>query len=95
MISEIRIILQKIRHAPYFQKLNILWNLVRPLYLYFLILFTAEKGLLVTVGGHSIRIEPKLALHSWETHEFESYKVFSNEIKPGDIFYDIGGSKPT
>jgi len=81
---------QSIRHAPGLQALTPLWNRLRAPYGRLLTRLTGSDGVPVRVGGQVMRLAPDTVNLNWETVEVESYRVFADHIRPGDVVYDIG-----
>lgn len=81
---------QSIRHAPGLQGLTPLWNRLRAPYGRLLTRLAGSEGVPVRVGGQVMRLAPDTVNLNWETVEVESYRAFADEIRPGDVVYDIG-----
>lgn len=90
MLATIRRLAQTIRHAPGMRALNPLWNLLRSPYLKVLSTFAKKHGLLVSVGGHKMRLHPDFATQNWETVEYDSYQSFAALLRPGNVVFDVG-----
>jgi FkbM family methyltransferase len=90
MLAIIRRLAQTIRHAPGMRSFTPLWNLLRAPYLKVLRTFAKKHGLLVSVGGHKMRLHPDFATQNWETVEYDSYQSFAALLRPGNVVFDVG-----
>jgi FkbM family methyltransferase len=88
--STIRVVAQKIRHAPGLRSCTSLWNVVRTPYTRALRILARDQGISVRLAGSSIKIDPSFAAQNWESIETECYRTFAAELRRGDIVYDVG-----
>lgn len=89
LASHLRSIAQRVRHAPGLRSLDGLWDSVRPLYGRTLDKL-GEHGVEIQIAGCKVTISPKFAGTAWESIECDSYALFAETIRPGDVVYDIG-----
>ena len=88
--STIRVVAQKIRHAPGLRGCTSVWNLIRHPYFRLLKLLAGSEGISIRLAGHHLKLDPCFATQSWEATETESYRAFVSEIHSGDVVYDVG-----
>jgi len=95
IVATIRVVAQKIRHAPGLRRCASVWDLIRPSYLRLLKSLGRGQGVSVRLAGHPVKLDPRFATQSWEATETESYRAFVSEIHSGDVVYDVGAQLGT
>lgn len=78
-----------VRHHPLLQNADRLWNAIRPAYNAAFSIFAA-KGISKCINGtDSFRVSPKLRGFS-EVYEPAVWRQVMTEVRPGDVFVDVG-----
>jgi len=78
-----------IRHRTPLRKSDGLWNVVRPVHDWYWRTFARQGIPRIFNGSDSMRISPRLRRMS-DRYEPEVWKCLMREVKPGDVFVDVG-----
>jgi FkbM family methyltransferase len=81
---------QSIRHAPGLRRWSPLWESLRTPYRHLLTALGARRGMPVTIGGYTMRLAPDVVNLSWERVEVASYRTFADQVRAGDVVFDVG-----
>jgi FkbM family methyltransferase len=88
--SIMRRVAQTMRHAPGLRSCDPVWEFLRAPYGRLLRAMSARHGLPLDIGGHTIRLDPRVANLNWETVEPEAYRAFDAAVKPSHVVFDVG-----
>jgi FkbM family methyltransferase len=79
----------RLRHAPGFNRVNWLWDALRPAY-NSVIGLAGRRGLERRINGtDNVRVLPRFRETS-EVYEPEVWRRVMNEVRPGDVIADVG-----
>lgn len=88
-MTKIEAVCRWIRHSSRLQRMNLFWNLVRPLH-DFCWRVLAWRGISRIINGSdAMRISPRLRCMG-DTCEPEVWRSLMGEVKVGDVFVDVG-----